>query len=739
MRRNAFKILLGLALALVGAAVVLQSAEWLRSAAPADDALIHSLWRRLLAIAALGLPFALILIWLAEVRRVRGLAFWLGAGALVAGLSYVMAHGSHVGSSQTLVSILASGLAGGWVYWAIAGRHSGGFAAAIDRENQAAELSGAGLRRRCLACGLAMIMIGLLPLALAGWLLAEHSGGQWPNTLRQRAQTEGNRLLIAAGLPSATLIIDEHIGRVTGTAATPEMQKQVFAKADAALRPLVGAPGIVAYLQNDIVSEDAAASNAKAKDDVRRLHADFEAQEQRRLAEAAEQKRREEEAAAAVARAEHERREAERKAEEERILAREAEDKKRKADEEAAKARAEQERLAAERSAEEKQRLEREAAEQKRKELEAAAAKAWEDAQQLAAERKAEDELRLARDAEEQKRKAEEEAELQRRVDAAKQKADDERRLALEAEREREAVAAARKADAEKSESDATDKDASNANKTTPALPVPTNCDAEFAQLFKSSTVQFDRNATTLDPNLNAFLDSTASLAKQCVDYAIEISGHADRTGSEAVNLATSLARAAAAREALHARGVPLARLHVTGYGDSRPLDPSRNRAAYARNRRVELSDVRKSASPSPAPSQSAGPTAKFLSTESCHVRLSRAVANARIRFAVNSARIRPAAATAIGAIARVARRCSNHALTINGHADRRGTIEDNRALSERRADAVRDLLIKQGAATDRLSIVGHGALLPLIDTQTRRAYAKNRRVDFDVSVSADQ
>lgn len=739
MRRNALKILLGLVLAVAGAAVVSQSAEWLRSAAPGDDALMHSLWRRLLAVAALGLPFALVLIWLAEARRVRGITFWLGAGALVAGLSYVIAHGSHVGRSQTLVSILASGLAGGWVYWAVAGRHSGAFLAAIDRENQAAELSGAAPSRRCWACGFTMIMIGLLPLALGGWLLAEHSGGQWPNTLRQQAQAEGNRLLLAAGVPSATLKIDDHIGRVTGTAATPEMQKEAFAKADAALRPLVGAPGIVAYLQNDIVSEDMAASNAKAEDDVRRLHADFEALEQRRLAEAADQKRIEAEAAAAKARAEQARRDAERKVEEERTLAREAEEKKRKADEEAAKARAEQERLAAERRAEEKRRQEREAAEQKRIELEAAAAKAWEDAQRLAAERKAEDERRLARDAEEQKRKGEEEAELQRRVDAEKRKADDERRLSLEAEREREAVAAARKADAEKSEGDATDKDASNAHQTTPALPAPTNCDAEFAQLFKSTTVQFASDATTLDPNLQAFLDSTASLAKQCVDYAIEISGHADRTGSEAVNLATSLARAAAAREALLARGVPLARLHVTGYGDSRPLDPSRNRAAYARNRRVELSAVRKLASPPPAPSLSAGPTAKFLSTEACHVRLSRVVAKARIRFAVNSARIRPAAARAIGAIARVARRCSNHALTINGHADRRGSIEDNRALSERRAESVRDLLTKQGAAADRLSIVGHGALLPLIDSQTRSAFAKNRRVDFDVSVSADQ
>lgn len=724
MRRNALNIFLGLLLAIAGAAAVLQSAAWLRNVAPADDAHIHSLWRNLLVVAALGLPFALILIWLAEARRVRGLVFWLGAGALIAGLAYVMTHGRYVGSAPALFSILASGLAGGWLYWAVAGKHSGAFLAAIDRENHAANLSGAGSRGRCWACAFAIIMIGILPVALGGWLLAEHSGGQWPQAIRHQAEAEGNKLLLAAGLPSVTLKIDDHIGRVTGTAATSEIQKQTFAKARVALNAMVGAPGVVAYLQNDIVSEDAAAASTKAKDDVRRLHADYEALEQRRLLEAAEQKRREEEAAAAKARAEQERREAERKAEEERRLAREAEEKKRKAAEEAANARAEQE---------------RQAAEQKRIELEAAAAKAWEDAQRLAAERKAEEERRSAREAEEQKRKAEEEAELKRRADAEKRKADEERRLALEAEREKEAVAAARQAEADKAASDANAKGAENAHEETPTLPVSTNCDAEFAQLFKSTTVQFARNATTLDPNLETFLDRAASLAKQCVDYAIEISGHADRTGTEAVNLSTSLARAAAARDALQARGVPSARLHVTGYGDSRPLDPSRNRMAYARNRRIELSAIHKLASPpSTPPTLSAVPTAKLLSMGACHVRLSRVLANASIRFAVNSARVRPAAAKAIGAIARIARRCSNHAIAINGHADRRGTIEENRALSERRADAVRDLLLKQGANANRLSIVGHGALLPLIDTATRKAYAQNRRVDFDVSVSAD-
>ena len=128
---------------------------------------------------------------------------------------------------------------------------------------------------------------------------------------------------------------------------------------------------------------------------------------------------------------------------------------------------------------------------------------------------------------------------------------------------------------------------------------------------------------------------------------------------------------------------------------------------------------------------------AKPLKAGACHVQLSRVSAATPIRFSVKGVRVQPSAARALGKLAHVMRRCPNHALTINGHADRRGSIEDNRELSERRANAVRDLLIKRGVDGDRLTAIGHGALMPLATNETRAGYAQNRRVDFSISAAS--
>lgn len=73
-----------------------------------------------------------------------------------------------------------------------------------------------------------------------------------------------------------------------------------------------------------------------------------------------------------------------------------------------------------------------------------------------------------------------------------------------------------------------------------------------------------------------------------------------------------------------------------------------------------------------------------------------------------------------------------NHAgpqvLTIEGHADERGTREYNLALGERRANVVRDYLIAQGVPTDRLRTVSYGKERPQLAGHDAAAWAQNRR-----------
>ncbi len=67
-------------------------------------------------------------------------------------------------------------------------------------------------------------------------------------------------------------------------------------------------------------------------------------------------------------------------------------------------------------------------------------------------------------------------------------------------------------------------------------------------------------------------------------------------------------------------------------------------------------------------------------------------------------------------------------AVTIEGHADERGTPEYNIALGERRAQAVANYLQALGVQASQISIVSYGEEKPLLLGQSDDVYAKNRR-----------
>ena len=66
--------------------------------------------------------------------------------------------------------------------------------------------------------------------------------------------------------------------------------------------------------------------------------------------------------------------------------------------------------------------------------------------------------------------------------------------------------------------------------------------------------------------------------------------------------------------------------------------------------------------------------------------------------------------------------------VTIEGHADERGTPEYNIALGERRANAVAKYLQALGVQADQISIVSYGEEKPLLLGQSEDVYTKNRR-----------
>ncbi len=67
----------------------------------------------------------------------------------------------------------------------------------------------------------------------------------------------------------------------------------------------------------------------------------------------------------------------------------------------------------------------------------------------------------------------------------------------------------------------------------------------------------------------------------------------------------------------------------------------------------------------------------------------------------------------------------------VRGHTDDVGSAEANRELSERRADAVKNWLVKAGVERERLLTKGFGMDQPLVPNVTPQNRAKNRRVEF--------
>ncbi len=75
--------------------------------------------------------------------------------------------------------------------------------------------------------------------------------------------------------------------------------------------------------------------------------------------------------------------------------------------------------------------------------------------------------------------------------------------------------------------------------------------------------------------------------------------------------------------------------------------------------------------------------------------------------------------------------------IVIEGHADERGTREYNIALSERRANAVREFLIGQGISSGRIRTIGYGKERPVEVCPEARCWDINRRAVTLVTTGA--
>ena len=101
------------------------------------------------------------------------------------------------------------------------------------------------------------------------------------------------------------------------------------------------------------------------------------------------------------------------------------------------------------------------------------------------------------------------------------------------------------------------------------------------------------------------------------------------------------------------------------------------------------------------------------------------------IYFEFDSSEVQESERTAIETHARYLSEHSGALITLEGHADERGSREYNIALGERRADAVRQLMTLLGATNPQIRIISYGEERPAAVGHDESAWRLNRRVEI--------
>jgi OOP family OmpA-OmpF porin len=124
-------------------------------------------------------------------------------------------------------------------------------------------------------------------------------------------------------------------------------------------------------------------------------------------------------------------------------------------------------------------------------------------------------------------------------------------------------------------------------------------------------------------------------------------------------------------------------------------------------------------------------PAAAPVDPTVCQQLFSDLLGKGKIRFESGRANIDPDSAGLLDRLIETALRCPTTTIEIAGHTDSAGEDAANQALSEKRAQAVVDYLVKAGLPANRFTAVGYGSTQPVADNESDEGKAQNRRIEF--------
>ncbi len=124
------------------------------------------------------------------------------------------------------------------------------------------------------------------------------------------------------------------------------------------------------------------------------------------------------------------------------------------------------------------------------------------------------------------------------------------------------------------------------------------------------------------------------------------------------------------------------------------------------------------------------------VNEQGCPIELTKSVSiEMQVQFATNSAEVSEQFLPEVQKVADFMQQFDQTRVTVEGHTDSSGAAAYNQQLSQRRAEAVRDVLIERfGLPADRVEAVGYGEERPIADNETADGREQNRRVVAEIS-----
>ncbi|MBI2083302.1 MAG: OmpA family protein, partial [Deltaproteobacteria bacterium] len=199
----------------------------------------------------------------------------------------------------------------------------------------------------------------------------------------------------------------------------------------------------------------------------------------------------------------------------------------------------------------------------------------------------------------------------------------------------------------------------------------------------------------------------------------VRIEGHTDNTGSHTLNLALSLRRAEAVKEILIREGVDPSRIVTAGFNADRPVAPNITRRERQLNRRVEIF---------------IGDKEKKRERHRIKEKELRKNIHTTAYFSVGANHPSQESTQWIRKAAALLREHPEiKEIAVEGHTDNIGDRSKNVDLSLQRAEAVKEILVREGIDPSRIMTFGFNADRPVAADNTPSERQLNRRVEIMV------